>query len=81
MKKCKLSKEKTVQFEEKNSIRKCIRTKSSAQRNKKFIEKPDAKWNNWRGDIRPRSCPAKFPNYKKEFLKKPNQLKRPTKES
>jgi hypothetical protein len=47
MERSKLSKEKIqiVQFEEKKNTRKYNEAKSSAQGDKKFKEKPGAKWN------------------------------------
>ena len=51
-----------VQFEEKRSTRKGNGAKSSTQRDKKFKENPNAKWNKGSGDFRARPHPAKFSN-------------------
>ena len=62
--------ENNVQFKGKNSKnRKYNGTRSSAQRDKKFKEKPDAKWYKWIGEFRLRSCLAKLQLMKRNFLK------------
>lgn len=54
-----MSKE-NVQFEEKRSSRKWNVAKYSIQGDKKFNEKPDAKWNKGSTNFMERPCPAKF---------------------
>lgn len=41
----------------------------SAQRDKRFKEKPDAKWNKENGNLRARPHSAKFPTCEKELKK------------
>lgn len=42
-------------------------TKSGAQRDKKFKEKPCAKWDKGSGDLKARPHTAKLPAYEKEW--------------
>lgn len=49
--------------------RKCNGAKSNVQEDKRFKEKPDAKWNKGSGGLRARSHSAKVPTCKKELKK------------
>ena len=57
-----------VQFEEKGSIGKYNRARSSAQEDKKLNRKPVPKWNR-SGYLRGRSYSAKLPTHEKELKK------------
>ena len=71
MKENKLDKKKYKMhsFRRKRAPKKYNGLKSSDQGNKKFNEKPDAKWNKGSGDLRARPHPAKLPTCEKELKK------------
>ena len=79
MKKSKLSKGKVLNVQVggvENSTKNFNRVKSSAQEDKRFKEKSNAKWNRGSGDLRTRPEPAKLLICEKQLMNCEKELKK-----